>query len=70
MNDYKGILQSRAVWAAIVAFIAFALQTFNADKALDSAAQQALVEAILQIVQAGGIVLAAIFRIFAKSKIA
>lgn len=69
-GEVKGILQSRAVWSAIVGLIAMGLQVFNLGDALgDSAAQAKLVDNVLQFIQAGGFVAAAVFRILAKARI-
>jgi hypothetical protein len=70
MVDYKGILQSRAVWAAIVGLLAMVLQAFGFENALgDTAAQTELIDNILHLVQAGGFVFAAVFRILATKQI-
>ncbi len=67
MIDTKTIFQSRTIWANLVGLTALFLAQFGFDTA--SFDQAKFLDAIFQIIAAGGFVASSIFRVFAAKKI-
>ena len=62
MNEVKSVIQSRAVWAGLVGFVAWTFKLQDLD-------QGSLVDGILQVVTGGSLILGVAFRILAKKRI-
>jgi len=67
MDDFKGMLASRTVWAGLIGFIAVVLDMFGIHPDFD---QNAAVDAILKLVEAVSFLGAIIFRVVASKRIA
>jgi putative chitinase len=68
MDQWKSYLKSRTIWANLIALAAFGLN-IGGIGSLTGDSQGQLVDAILQIVQAGGIVSGIFFRALAQDRL-
>ena len=67
MTDTKSFFQSRTVWANGIGLAALLLSHFGFDvRDLD---QARLLDAVFEVIAAGGFVASSIFRVFAKKRI-
>lgn len=68
MDQWKSYLQSRTIWANLIALAAFGLSV-TGFSGLTGETQAELVDAILQLIEAGGLVAGVLFRAVARDRL-
>ena len=68
MLNTQSILQSRTIWANLVGLGALLLSRYGFE--ISDADQAKLLDALLQVVAAGGFIVSSVFRVYAEKKIA